>query len=155
MTMSKETHRVEGRLIELQNAVAILGAKLDALLSPDAQKRVVLPEPIPALAPMMSQPYMIKPSENPASTIAPPVVLPEGQTVPQKIEETAEKINQSTIEIPVVDTSETEKSELEKALGTKPAMTPAPNPAPAPESKPQTSSVKPSGTSKLPEEPLV
>jgi hypothetical protein len=87
MTVSKENYRLESRLVDIQNKLGEIAAKLDAHLKPEEAKAVKLPPKEKALEGPSSTPYTIKPQQNPESTITPPVVLPEGQTVPQAIEE--------------------------------------------------------------------
>jgi len=107
MTVSKENVKLEQRLVRVQNAVAALDAKVNALLG-DRAKDVRLPKPEAEPTASSAQPYAIKPeAELPEGTIEPPVVPAEGKTVAEAAaEEEAEPVDPSTIKPPVTPVPE-------------------------------------------------
>jgi hypothetical protein len=118
MTVSKENVKLEQRLVKIQNSVAAIGAKVDALLG-DKAGSVKLPTPEAEPQAVSSQPYAIKKEhELPVSTIEPPVVPAEGKTPAEAAEEEeAPKVDPSTIKPPVTpvpDDPNNPKTEEEK-----------------------------------------
>lgn len=138
MTISKENYKLESRLVELQNDLGEVKAKLDALvknnMKPEDVSKIKLPSREGKPDAPSSTPYAIKPLQNPESTIVPPVVLPEGQTVPQALAaEKQERQDMSTIPAP--------KTPIE---GDKEKETPIPAAPP----------LKPATQPKTPDEPM-
>jgi len=125
MTISKENYRLESRLVEIQNDVAEIKAKLDALvknnMKPEDVKNIKLPPREGKLNTPSSTPYAIKPQANPESTITPPVVLPEGQTTAQAVAEVQEKVDQATLPNPLTPAS-TQSEESARAQAQKEAQ---------------------------------
>jgi hypothetical protein len=122
MAQDKMNVKLERRLVDLQNKIGDLGVKLDALMKnnmkPEDVKAVKLPihEPLPEVE---AHPYReLTISQDPASTIRPPLVLPEGKMPSDVIEEEMEeRQDMSTIPAPKVET---------------PPPPPSPEPQPAP-----------------------
>ena len=107
MPISKENYKLESRLVDIQNMLREQGAKLDALMKNNMKeadyKAVKLPPREKAIDGPTSMPYALKHTaeeDEKMSTIRPPVVLPEGQTVPQAVEEAMEKRAMDTIPAP-------------------------------------------------------
>lgn len=108
MTISKENYRLESRLVELQNDLSEVKAKLDALvknnMKPEDVKNIKLPPREPKPQGPSSMSYAIKPQPTPESTITPPLVLPEGQSPSQALaEEQEERLKEGTIPAPKVE----------------------------------------------------
>jgi hypothetical protein len=123
MTISKENYKLESRLVDIQNKLGEIAAKLDAHMKPEEVKAVKLPPKEKALDAPSSTPYAIKPQQNPESTIQPPIVLPEGQTVPQKVEEGMQE-RQDASTIPAPKTPQGTVEEVNPAPPLKPASAP-------------------------------
>jgi hypothetical protein len=101
---------VESRLVDLQNKVAVLGAKLDALMKASMEDKDIKAIKYPPAEPTPTEgghPYQyLLDREQPPSTIEPPIVLAEGRK-PSDIIQPTEPVDMSTIPAPVTPTAVT------------------------------------------------
>lgn len=105
MPDQKFVYKLEKRMVNLQNAVAELSAKIDAFMTDDQRKKIKAPKKEELPQEPGGTPYTIKDNPPPVSTSDVPVVLPEGQTVAEaKAKEEEPKIDMNTSEVPVTPT---------------------------------------------------
>jgi len=99
---------VESRLVDVQNKLAVLGVKLDALMKASMEDKDIKAIKYPPAEPAPTEgghPYQyLLDRPEPVSTIEIPVVLAEGKN-PSDVVQPTEPVDMSTIPAPVTPTA--------------------------------------------------